>query len=236
MQLEGGAMEKATMDDCRHTEARYVSAGASARGFVRRKNQDRYRISGTGVVLCDGIGGADAGEVFAEASCWRCDRLLATSMGADEILADANDKVTAMGDALGGKGGSSVCVAKFHSDGCVDISSRGDVLAVRLSGDMASALNEPDYVDGCLLETYLGDGAYDERSSQRHRVLSLDRLDECLVFMSDGIWKSVALGEIADAWQTAGGDIEKMALDLVALAGRYGSLDDRTAVVCRRVA
>lgn len=228
---------KGTQMDCSKTNAtRYECAGASARGFARRENQDRYRLSDTGIVLCDGIGGAEAGEVFAEASCWRCDKLLSTSLGANEIIADANEKAVAIGTVIGSRGGSSACVAKFRQDGSVDISSRGDILAIRLSGQKASIVNRPDYSAECKLEAYLGDGRNADMASQRYCALPLDRVDECFIFVSDGVWKSLSLDEMADTWDASSGDIKVMASSLVKLAGRHGSLDDRTAVVCKRVA
>lgn len=215
---------------------RYDCAGASARGFVHKENQDRYRISDDGIVLCDGIGGSIAGEVFAEASCWQCDKLLATDLGVDEIIADASSKAVAIGGILGGRGGSSICIAKFCRDGSVDIGSRGDVLAIRISGDRVSIVNKPDYSASRKLKSYVGDEKTDGGASQKYCAMPLDHPDECFVFVTDGVWKSVSLDEMISVWRTSGFSPGMTAEALVSLAGGNGSIDDRTAVICKRVA
>ena len=227
---------RAQPGDGERTKLAYACAAASAKGIVCRQNQDRYRISELGIVLCDGAGGAEAGEVFAEASCWRCDALLGTDLAAEAIIADANRTVALLGDALDAVGGSAVCIAKFNDDGSVDIGSRGDVLAFRVNDRATSLINTPDYAAHDALASYLGDGNERRHPTQIRCSLPLESAGECLVFLTDGAWRSVSRADLVALWRSSAGDGQAMAEGIVGLAGRRGSLDDRTAIVCTRAA
>ena len=48
---------------------RLVSGASSHVGLVRRQNEDSFVVGGGIFAVCDGMGGARAGEVASEAAC-----------------------------------------------------------------------------------------------------------------------------------------------------------------------
>lgn len=71
---------------------------ASDRGLVRQTNEDSFLVRKGLYVVCDGMGGAQAGEVASQMACERMIDLDPSAAGTDELRAaivDANERISA---------------------------------------------------------------------------------------------------------------------------------------------
>ena len=96
----------------------FEMAFATRRGSRRRVNQDRARLCERGLCVIDGMGGGEAGEVFAELAANRVERSLALGEGPEDSLAGASaDLVTLRREVLRAPGGATGSSRGYLGDG-----------------------------------------------------------------------------------------------------------------------
>ncbi len=95
---------------------RLAAGFATNRGLVRQTNEDSFLVRTGLYVVCDGMGGARAGEVASQMACERMVAVDPATAGTDELRAtivDANERISARSLAeprLSGDG--------YHADLC----------------------------------------------------------------------------------------------------------------------
>lgn len=204
-------------------------AGATCRGAARTINEDRMRVCEHGLCVIDGIGGLGTGEVFADLAANRVQRRLARGEGPDEALRRAGLEIAELGRrVLHAPGGAMGCACALGEGGGCVVAALGDVRAFLVGEDGVEEVcrGELDAKD------YLGDGRGVPRTCPLTEKSLAARV---LLVCSDGLWRYVALREIAGVVRDAP-SLKRAATRLVRLARRCASPDDVTVALCRPLA
>ncbi len=237
--------------------------GSTDVGVVRKQNEDDLffrSISDGGrgyAVVCDGMGGANAGEVASEMAVksfvQQADLLLSKHLSVDEmrtLILDtarkANQRIyqhAASNEALAGMGTTFVCMLYNGAD--VVIGNIGDSRAYLLNAEQMSQIT----VDHSLVQEMVARGELNPIQAQRHpsrnvitRALGVDAEVTCDLFQvtpkpgqfillcSDGLTGEVSEPEIYyEIYQTEEADT---ACDrLVEMAKQRGGHDNITLVI-----
>lgn len=208
----------------------FEMAFATLRGSRRKVNQDRARLCEQGLCVIDGMGGGEAGEVFAELAANRVERSLALGEGPENSLAGAStDLSTLRREVLRAPGGATGCVCTFDEGGSCQIAALGDVRAF--------LVGENDVEEVCGLggssRGYLGDG---RSCVPRACALAEKGLgSRVLLVCSDGFWRYVTAREVVRI-VSAAPSLEAAAVRLAGLARSCASPDDVTVALCRPLA
>lgn len=240
-----------------------IAAGITDRGKVRQENQDNYYVDvlhdrGQAlVVICDGMGGAKAGDVASEMATElfvaEVKKRFTPSMKPHymrEVMAEAVKAANAVvfersgeSDALSGMGTTIVAALIDHED-CV-IMNVGDSRAYLLSGGGIRRVTN----DHSLAEELLRQGrltprqakAYPAKNMITRAVGTEGRVEpefyaeklaqgDIVLLCSDGLTNMVTDDEILSCVQ-ASGDIFEAGNRLVALANERGGHDNITVVM-----
>ena len=202
-------------------------AGASCQGARRPLNEDRFRLGREGFCLMDGVGGGEAGEVFAELAANRVQRLIERGADPAEALREAGDDLRALrGEVLHAFGGAMGCACSFGGDGGCVIALLGDVRAFLVGKEGIEEVCQAPLRGG----RYLGDGGLGRPRARRIAPACL--ASRVLLVCSDGLWRYVSVREVAE---TVLGmpSLDAAAERLVALARQCASPDDVTVTLCR---
>ena len=215
--------------------SRVRGAGFSCGGYSLpargRSNQDRFRLSERGFVVCDGIGGSDAGEVFAEMVAWKTSEQLNNGMTAETAIAEASTLIERFRCAACISGGASGSVVSMDKGGGCSICSCGDTRAFLVNGEGMIDLSSPNEDSRGFLTSYIGSLEYPRRCSTR--TIGPDGLrGSALLLVSDGVWKYLSGEELADTCRRFRSSSYDLARSLVEQAKSCLSPDDCTAVAC----
>lgn len=202
-------------------------AFATRRGSRRKVNQDRARLCERGLCVIDGMGGGEAGEVFAELAANRVERSLALGERPEASLVEASaDLAMLRREVLGAPGGATGCVCAFVEGGSCQLAALGDVRAFLVGKDDVEEVCEL----GGSSRGYLGDG---RSCAPRSCALAEKCLgSRVLLVCSDGFWRYVTARELMRIVH-ASPSLEDAAVCLVGLARSCASPDDVTVALCR---
>jgi protein phosphatase len=252
-------------------------------GTLRRNNEDYFLIADLArpvttthgndivgdmlapepvLVVADGMGGAEGGEVasgMAATVIWSQlaqashARRLRTPGGLRRTLLEAfrvaNERIracAAKSPELVGMGTTATVAIVDAADGTVEIGHVGDSRAYRIRGSAVEQLTEDHSVLQYLIDSG-ADGAVDAAAAQAHALLralgpeadiEVDvicvplRHGDIVVLCSDGVWSAVGDDEIA-AVVSAGRDLRAACETLLALANERGGRDNATALLGR---
>ena len=232
-------------------------------GVVRKQNEDGFYFCSNAkgdrgyAVVCDGMGGANAGEVASEMAVklfsQQAERLLAENMSVDEmnaLIANATKEANAFihqhaasDEALAGMGTTFVCLA--YNGANVVIGNIGDSRAYLLNAEQMSQIT----VDHSLVQEMVSRGELNPIQAQRHpsrnvitRALGVDADVSCDLFQvtpqsgqyillcSDGLTGEVSEPEIYyEIYQTE--EAETACDRLIEMAKQRGGHDNITLVI-----
>lgn len=242
-----------------------IAFGSTHKGCVRLTNQDAFAVESfdegqeTLLVVCDGMGGANAGNVasrFAVDSFVESFRAgLTQGMSNDEIgrllqqgADDANETVfTLAARQPEFRGMGTTLVAAYVSEDGTVLVNVGDSRAYRIADGMAEQLTE----DHSYVQDLLRRGKVTPEEARRHphknlitRAVGVDsyvesdvvettlKAGETLLLCSDGLSGPVEDDEIARI-VTQAQSLEDAANALIDKACENGGPDNVTAVLCR---
>ena len=237
--------------------------GSTDVGVIRKQNEDGFffRSLSDGsrgyAVVCDGMGGANAGEVASEMAvksfAEQAELLLSREMSPDEMRAlildasrEANERIhqhAAFDEALSGMGTTFVCMLYNGTD--VIIGNIGDSRAYLLNADQMSQIT----VDHSLVQEMVARGELNPLQAQRHpsrnvitRALGVDAEVSCDLFQvtpkagqfillcSDGLTGEVSEPEIYyEIFQTE--EADTACERLAEMAKQRGGHDNITLVI-----
>jgi len=268
------------MADDPASDARAVVVGMTDVGRVREHNEDcflvmnrvdgrraengkRFEIALDGallLVVCDGMGGAAAGEV---ASKMACDRM-AAELGKADFKNASPDQVSALMDQAvqlanidiheaakansAQKGMGTTMTAAVVTPGTLFVSQVGDSRAYLLRKGNLNQLTKDQSLIGQLIEEGTLTEEEAEKLGGRNIVLQAVGVEESLrvdtkhwpvlrgdvlLLCSDGLSGMVKDAQIKEILVAAGEDVGKSAENLVAEANKNGGRDNVTAIVTR---
>lgn len=241
---------------------RIIGAGWTDIGLRRRTNEDSFGVvqegrdverQGPCYIVCDGLGGAQAGEVASReavdvfVALWFSPELTAVDAmkRLRRVVQEVNTAVYRLSlssDELSGMGTTLVALVP-HGDR-VHIASVGDSRCYRLRGTMLTQLTTDHTMAAEMVREGLLDPAYARTVSERNILtravgtsmrVEVDVMSEILMpgdrylLCSDGLWASIPEEELVLHLQ--GGSPEDTAHRLVDLANAHGGPDNCTAVV-----
>jgi serine/threonine protein phosphatase PrpC len=241
---------------------RVIGAGWSDIGLQRHTNEDSFAVmqegreaerQGVCYVVCDGLGGAPAGEVASRlaadafVSAWSSSELSAvdTKQRLQLAVHEANAAVfraSLSSVELAGMG--TTLVSLVSHAGWAYVCNVGDSRCYRLRGGVLKQLTEDHTLAADMVRQGLLDPAYAREVSERNvltravgtaaRVEADVTWDEMhagdrYLLCSDGLWGTVPGPELGTA--LAGGTVQNTARRLVDLANVYGGPDNATALV-----
>ncbi len=214
-------------------------------------------VGGILLLVADGMGGANAGEVASQMAVETVTRRLFESPAGDPAEAlraaveAANDQIFTESSANADWSGmGTTCTALWVKDGAVWMAHVGDSRAYLVRDGHAHVLTQ----DHSLVAQLVQRGqltAEQARTDPRRNVVTrsvgagstievdagaLDQrlqFDDVLVLCSDGLHGQ--LGEDEIAWYASGESIEKACEELVALANDRGGPDNISVVIARAV-
>ncbi len=242
-------------------------ATASDVGRRRTHNEDRVAVlpgpeggvwaGGVLMVVADGMGGANAGEVASEMAVDTLARRFFESSGSDPAeslrtaVEAANDQIWTESSAnTDWSGMGTTCTALWVKEGAVWMAHVGDSRAYLVREGRAHLLTQ----DHSLVAQLVQRGqltAEQARTDPRRNVVTrsvgaaatidvdagaLDQplqFDDVLVICSDGLHGQ--MGEDEMAWYASGESIQKACEELVALANDRGGPDNISVVLARAV-
>lgn len=239
-----------------------IGAGWSDIGLHRRVNEDTFRMlqegpeaqrQGACYVVCDGMGGAPAGDVAsrlaAEAfvAAWASDRLVATDMRQrlQLVVHEANGAVYhAARSSLGMAGMGTTLVGIVARAGWIYVCNVGDSRCYRRRGGILKQLTEDHTLADEMVRQGLLDAAYAREASERNiltRAVGTNsqveaditsdemRPGDRYLLCSDGLWGTVS---DTDLLATMMGTVpQDAARHLINAANRRGGPDNITALV-----
>lgn len=241
---------------------RVIAAGWSDIGLQRRMNEDSFAIlqegreaerQGACFVVCDGLGGAPAGEVASRlaadafVAAWSSEELPAvdTRQRLQLAIHEANAAVyRASRSSVDLEGMGTTLVGLVVHAGWVYVGNVGDSRCYRLRAGVLKQLTEDHTLAADMVRQGLLDPAYAGEVSERNiltravgtaaRVESDVTGDEMHVsdrylLCSDGLWSTVPASDLAGA--LTGSTAQDAARRLVDLANEHGGPDNATALV-----
>jgi serine/threonine protein phosphatase PrpC len=241
---------------------RVIGAGWSDIGLQRHTNEDSFAAmqegreaerQGVCYVVCDGLGGAPAGEVASRLAAdafvlaWSSSELSAvdTKQRLQLAVHEANTVVfraSLSSVALAGMG--TTLVGLVSHAGWAYVCNVGDSRCYRLRGGVLKQLTEDHTLAADMVRQGLLDPAFAREASERNiltravgmtaRVEADVTWDEMqagdrYLLCSDGLWGTVPGPELGTA--LAGGTVQDTVRRLVDLANVYGGPDNATALV-----
>ncbi len=241
---------------------RVIAAGWTDIGLQRHINEDSFAImqegreaerQGVCFVVCDGLGGAPAGEVASRlaadafVAAWSSSELSAvdTKQRLQLAVHEANTAVyRASRTSVELAGMGTTLVALVSRTGRAYVCNVGDSRCYRLRNEVLKQLTEDHTLAADMVRQGLLDPAYAREVSERNiltravgtaaRVEADVTSDEMRVgdrylLCSDGLWGVVPGSELGTA--LASGTIQDAARRLVDLANAHGGPDNVTALV-----
>lgn len=241
---------------------RIIGAGWTDIGLQRHTNEDTFAVvqegkdverQGACYVVCDGLGGAQAGEVASRAAveafvaAWSSHECSAEDPRQQLRLAvhEANTvvyRLSLSSEDLSGMGTTLVALVP-HIDR-VYVCNVGDSRCYRLRGSVLTQLTEDHTMAADMVRQGLLDPTYARMVSERNiltrvigtaatvevDVVSSDlAVGDRYLLCSDGLWGSMLEEELQLG--LAGGSGEDAAHRLISLANDHGGSDNSTAVV-----
>ncbi len=261
-------------------DARAVVMGRTDVGRVREHNEDSFLVMNRAdgrrgengkqfvaaldgallVVVCDGMGGAAAGEV---ASRMACDRM-AAQLGKADFKSSTPDQVAALMDQAvqlantdihdaakadsAQKGMGTTMTAAVVTPAGLFVSQVGDSRAYLLRKSLLNQITKDQSLIGQLIEEGTLTEEEAEKLGGRNIVLQAVGVEETLrvdtkrfpvlrgdvlLLCSDGLSGMVKDARIQEILLAAGEDVGKASEDLIAEANKNGGRDNVTAVVAR---
>jgi PPM family protein phosphatase len=234
-------------------------AGATDRGYIRATNQDSYLIQRINdavlAVVCDGIGGARAGDVASSVSCKLMDELFIKKENftdSDDVkmwlkgaIAEVNQHIVALSrnvEDYQGMGTTMVAVI-FANDHIIG-ANVGDS---RIFGIKEELIQLSD--DHSLVNELVKLGKVKKEDANRHpnrnmltnaigigKQIDIDIFDidgdyDAILLCSDGLHGYVEESEILNTIRS-NGEIEEKVSVLIGLANNAGGFDNTTAILC----
>ena len=241
---------------------RVIAAGWSDIGLQRHTNEDSFAVlqegreaerQGVCFVVCDGLGGAPAGEVASRlaadafVAAWSSNELSAVDTRQRLQLAvhEANAAVyRASRSSLELEGMGTTLVGLVSHAGWAYVCNVGDSRCYRLRAGVLKQLTEDHTLAADMVRQGLLDPAYAGDVSERNiltravgtaaRVEADVTWDEMhtenrYLLCSDGLWSTIPGPELVTA--LTGGTAQETACRLVDLANDHGGPDNATALV-----
>jgi serine/threonine protein phosphatase PrpC len=241
---------------------RVIGAGWSDIGLQRHTNEDSFAAmqegreaerQGVCYVVCDGLGGAPAGEVASRLAAdafvlaWSSSELSAvdTKQRLQLAVHEANTVVfraSLSSVALAGMG--TTLVGLVSHAGWAYVCNVGDSRCYRLRGGVLKQLTEDHTLAADMVRRGLLDPAFVREASERNiltRAVGMAakveadvtwdemRMGDRYLLCSDGLWGTIPEVELGAA--LAGGTVQNTARRLVDLANDHGGPDNATALV-----
>lgn len=243
-----------------------IAYGSTHKGMVRPTNQDSYAVEVLEgmdtalLVVCDGMGGANAGNV---ASRFALDRfLLEIKQGIQPHMeqADAEDLLRVAAQCANQevfelsvkqpefRGMGTTLVSALVQGNQASILNVGDSRAYRIRGEEIEQLTE----DHSYVQEMVRKGKITKEESRNHphknlitRAIGVDAFvdsdlfrytlepEDVLLLCSDGLCGMVADGQMAQIVQKAA-SLEQAVDDLIGCACQNGGVDNITVVLYRR--
>lgn len=206
------------------------SWGAHTQGAHMHLNQDRVRISDAGFVVVDGMGGMDAGEVYAEICAWSLERaLLSRDFKPRSAAIEAVGAMRAFSAGTKTIGGACAAVGVFAHD-CITIYTWGDVGVFQAKREALIPLSRCMYgPTGNVLGALTCDATPD-CCQPKTVALSAPVEQETIIVVTDGVWRFLLERDYTDAVGKSRGNA-MLAHIIVDQAALRASNDDRSALV-----
>lgn len=234
-------------------------AGASDRGYLRANNQDSYTIQRTSdavlAVVCDGIGGARAGDVASSVACRMMDEQFITKQtfnNLDDVrqwlksaVAQVNQHIVALSRNIEDyQGMGTTMVAALITPFGIVCANVGDSRIYAVS-DRLVLLSD----DHTLVNELVKLGKISIEDAQRHPnrnmltnaigigfqididVFDIEESYDYLLLCSDGLHGYVDMGDVVT--EILGNkDVESKVKELILLANQSGGYDNTTVILC----
>lgn len=234
-------------------------AGASDRGYLRANNQDSYTIQRTSdavlAVVCDGIGGARAGDVASSVACRMMDEQFITKQtfnNLDDVrqwlksaIAQVNQHIVALSRNIEDyQGMGTTMVAALITPFGIVCANVGDSRIYAVS-DRLVLLSD----DHTLVNELVKLGKISIEDAQRHPnrnmltnavgigfqididVFDIEESYDYLLLCSDGLHGYVDMGDVVT--EILGNkDVESKVKELILLANQSGGYDNTTVILC----
>ena len=257
-QLRARPLRKEQMTDKQEKVLEYEAAGASDQGRTRKSNEDSYGLNlrneegRCDFVVCDGMGGAAAGEVASrmavEAMLHAMDQKVVTRETFQHAVDAANNSVHSSAEQDPSRAGmGTTLVAMATRGGQAWVAHVGDSRAYRLrDGSLERLTHDHSLVDEQVRLGQLTQ-AQAETSPMRNVITravgTQDEVDadviefavipgDVYLLASDGLMREVDDERIA-AILRASGDLEQTCAQLIEAANRAGGRDNITCVLAR---
>jgi PPM family protein phosphatase len=257
-QLPAVASQEEQMSDKQQRVLEYEAAGASDQGRTRKSNEDSYGLNlhneegSCNFVVCDGMGGAAAGEVASrmavEAMLHAMDQKVLTRETFQHAVDAANNSVHSSAEQDPSRAGMGTTLVAMATRGDhAWIAHVGDSRAYRLrDGSLERLTHDHSLVDEQVRLGQLTQ-AQAETSPMRNVITravgTQDEVDadviefavmpgDLYMLASDGLMREVDDGQIA-AILRASGELEQTCAQLIEAANRAGGRDNITCVLAR---
>lgn len=234
-------------------------AGASDRGYVRATNQDSYLIQRIDdavlAVVCDGIGGARAGDVASSVSCKIMDELFIKKehfSDKDDVrlwlknaITEVNQHIVTLSRSVEDyQGMGTTMVAVVFADNQIIGANVGDS---RIFGIKEELIQLSD--DHSLVNELVKLGKVKKEDANRHPnrnmltnaigigkqididIFEIDDNVDAVLLCSDGLHGYVDETEILNTIRS-NGELEEKVSVLIGLANNAGGYDNTTVVLC----
>ena len=218
-------------------------------GCVRDQNEDSMLVKAPLLVVADGIGGQEAGEVASKIAVETMDEqapLVADAQALGEAVEEANRAVMEAADMGRGRPGMGTTLTAAVIDGSVMVVAQvGDSRCYRMRGGELEQLTHDHSLIASLIET----GQITEEEAKTHpsrsiitKALGSDpdmvpdlfefdvKKGDRIVLCSDGLHGMISREELADVLRNTAHP-QKAASQLVELAKAHGGMDNVTVIV-----
>jgi protein phosphatase len=257
-QLPAVASQEEQMPDKQQRVLEYEAAGASDQGRTRKSNEDSYGLKlrneegSCNFVVCDGMGGAAAGEVASrmavEAMLRAMDQMVLTRETFQHAVDAANNSVHSSAEQDPSRAGMGTTLVAMATRGDhAWIAHVGDSRAYRMrDGGLERLTHDHSLVDEQVRLGQLTQ-AQAETSPMRNVITravgTQDEVDadviefavlpgDLYLLASDGLMREVDDEHIA-AILRASGELEQTCAQLIEAANRAGGRDNITCVLAR---
>ena len=257
-ELPAVASQEEQMPDKQQRVLEYEAAGASDQGRTRKSNEDSYGLKlrnaecSCNVVVCDGMGGAAAGEVASrmavEAMLRAMDQKVLTRESFQQAVDAANHSVHSSAEQDPSRAGmGTTLVAMAIRGDHAWIAHVGDSRAYRMrDGSLERLTHDHSLVDE---QVRLGHLTQEQAETSPMRnvitraVGTQDEVDadviefavlpgDLYLLASDGLMREVDDEHIAASLR-ASGELEQTCAELIEAANRAGGRDNITCVLAR---